>query len=344
MAETASTMKTTQNSLQKYKDIYSALGRNWSMWWDATYIQYASIAALDSTSGPESIADSILESAEQIKKRSGWFGELNSSIRFIIAALLQQNRDNPDAYMDELERVRNEFRKHKIRRGGLYEIVAITILRLCGEKKNGIQPITSESIERFQEIHKEMAKHQWWLTSIDDYPSCAVLTMQPENVSEICATSEAIYQALYANGFWKGNPLQDAANLLYLAKDHPASIASRFHEIAETFRSRRVRVWQSEYDEVAVLTFTTEPAEEVVSKVLELQAELRTLKPRMSKSNAFNLACSLTFVDSVRSRKGSGVANAKAMIDLNAIIAAQQAAIMAACVAASVAASSASSG
>ena len=336
-------MNYSKDTIARFRDVYSALSKNWSMWWDATNMQYAAMTALSSSRSPDVLADSIMSTAEQIKKRSGWFGELNSCIRFIVAALLEQHGDNADSYMDELERVRKEFRSHKIRRGGLYEIIAITILRLSGDKKDGIQPITHAHLERFKEIHSEMAKHQWWITSVDDFPACAILAHQPGHPSEICATTEGIYQALYANGFWRGNPLQSAANLLFLTKDHPASIASRFHEFAESFRARRVKIWQSEYDEVAVLTFTNGPVESVVDRVLQLQTQLRELKPRISKATAFNLACSMAFVESVQSRESAGVANAKAMIDMNAIIAAQQAAVMAACIASSVAASTAAS-
>lgn len=313
------------------------------MWWDQTNMQYAAITAVNSNQNPESVAEGIKENAAQIKTRSGWFGELNSEIRYIIAAMLYQHGDSPDAYMDELERVRAMFRQYKIRRGSMYEIVAITILRLCGKHDGVIRPISETQLDRFQEIYSEMSKNQWWLTSVDDFPACSIMTLQPGVPSEIAAQSEAIYQALVANGYWKGNALQSVANMLFLVQDHPANIAGRFYEIAQTFKAKRVRIWQGEYDEVAVLAFSNDPAESIVDRVLEIQKELITLKPRIYKHIAFNLACSLAFIESAQSRQTATVTSAKAMMDLNAIIAAQQAAIMASTVAASVAASTAAS-
>jgi len=78
--------------------------------------------------------------------------------------------------------------------------------------------------------------------------------------------------------------------------------------------------------------------------VLRNQAAIRELTPRPDRSLAFNLASSLTFIELVRADAvASSVAEAKAMLDLQAILNAQQAAMVAASVAATSAATSASS-
>lgn len=336
-------MGSHQDILARYSEIYQALTKNRSRWVDNSFMQYAAVSSIKSQQPAEQIAESVNEIADQIKKRSGWFGELNGCIRFVIAAMIENQGDTADAFMDELERVRAEFRTEKIRRGGLYEIVAITIFRLCGKKNGAFQTISSATIDRFQQIYLAMSKNQWWLTAADDFPACAILALQPGDPVEMANQCETIYQALVANGFWKGNPLQAVANLLYLAGDRPDSVASRFHEIEQTLKANKVRVWQSEYDEVAILTFCHQPSDVLVQRVKELQAALMSLKPKIYKPTAFSLACSLCFMESAEQRSSSMITDAKAMMDLNAIIAAQQAAMMGSMVAVSVAVSASSS-
>lgn len=313
----------------------------WSVWWDNTILQYAAVSTLTSKNSGVPLAEKVLQIAERIQKRSGWFGELNGNLRFIIAAILEQHGDDPDDYMDEIERARKLFRQWKIRRGGINEILAITMMRLCGKKNGRPRSISEQDLDRFKEIYQGMSANQWWLTSIDDFPAIGVLVTRPESPAEICSRTEEIYQALVAHGFRKGNPLQAAANQLYLLKDHPAGIANRFHQLAEAFRARKVRIWQSEYDELSILCFCDQPPATTVDNVLQIRQELTGLKPRIIKPVNFNLACTLCFLDRVHSTDRGLLSSAKSMLDANALIAAQQAAIMAASVAATVAATSA---
>ena len=132
---------------------------------------------------------------------------------------------------------------------------------------------------------------------------------------------------------------------MYLAKVKPHAIASWYYLLAEAFRAESTRIWQSEYDELAILAFLKQPASEIVDHVLRDQALIRDLKPRPDRSLAFNLASSVTFVDLIQADSGSKeVTDAKAMLDMQAIINAQQAAMVAASAASVSAAASAGSG
>ena len=157
---------------------------------------------------------------------------------------------------------------------------------------------------------------------------------------------EAIYRELHSVGFKKGDPLQTAANLLYLAKVKPQTITSRYYALAEEFRAEQTRIWQTEYDELAILAFLKQPTPVVVEHVLRSQTAIRALKPRPDRSLAFNLASSVTFVELIQAETESKeVTDAKAMMDMQAIINAQQAAVIcAASASTAAAASSAGSG
>ena len=328
-----------QNPLQRFTDIFAALNTDRGWFSDASPLRFAAVAALTCPGEPTEIARGIRDIADELKERSGWFGELNGSLRFIIAAMLLQNDDSAADFMDAVDHLRDLFRSARLRRGGSYEAMSALILR--GAEKYKVQ---SEDVERFKAIYEEMKKHHWWITSVDDFPACAILSKQAGSPQTIGDKIEKIYQELHAVGFKKGNPLQTAANLLYLAKLDPHTIASRYYALAEAFRSESTRIWQSEYDELAILSFLDQSPDRIVEHVLQNQSAIRALKPRPDRALAFNLATSVTFVTLVRSVDDSSeLTGAKTMLDMQAIINAQQAAMIAAS-AGAVAASSASSG
>ena len=335
-------MQIPDDPVARYAELLAALkpDRGWfqNLFTDVAPLRFAAIAVVTTDGTAAEVADGVHAIAEELKERSGWFGELNGSMRFIVAAVLLQNSDTAADFLTAVEATRAEFRRQKLKRGGAYEAMAALILR--GPEKQAIPPGV---VDRFKAIYEEMSRHQWWLTGVDDFPACAVLTRKAGEPQAIGAAVEAIYQALHAAGFKKGNPLQTAANLLYLAGETPEVIAARCHALAEAFRAERTRVWQSEYDELAVLAFLDRPTDEVVQRVLRNQAAIRELAPRPDRALAFNLASSLAFVELVREgAAASPVAETKAMLDLQAILNAQQAAAVAASVAATSAATASS--
>ena len=131
--------------------------------------------------------------------------------------------------------------------------MAIWILRVQAD----FAPVEPPAIERFQALYEEMKRYHWWLTNPDDFPACAILVGQEGSAADIGAGIESIYQALHAGGGSRGNPLQTAANLLYLARVEPGVAAGRFHALAEGFRRADVAIWQSRKSICAALTCWT---------------------------------------------------------------------------------------
>jgi hypothetical protein len=333
-----STMLLPAEPLKRFTEIYNALNAERGWFADATPLRFAAIAAIVIPGNAREVAADIRAVADELAERAGWFGELNGSIRFIVAAMLVANEDSAADFMAEKDRIRSLFREAKMSRGGTYEMITALIMRGADKYRP-----EAKDVQRLQAIHKAMSQHQWWLTSVDDYPACAILSGREQSPKEISQYAEDIYQAIHAVGFSRGNALQSAANLLCLTDDSPKVIANRFAELAEAFRLRGTRVWQNEYDEIAILAFLAEPSSEIVTQVLDNQRRIRELSPRPSRSLAFNLSSSIAFAQLVHARAScEPISDAKALMDMQAIIAAQHAAIIAATVASTSAATAAS--
>lgn len=324
---------------ERFQGLYDALNAERSWWEGATSLRFAAVSAITCHGEPEDVAAGIRDRAEALKRRAGWFGQTNSSIRFVLSAQLMQRLADGDVFMDEVERVQRLFRSAKLRRGGVYETLAILQLHL----QNGGARIERELVERFQAIYEEMKHYHWWLTGPDDFPACALLAGLPDHPSEIGRRAEAHFRALSARGFKKGDPLQAAANLLAASDLPPEIAASRYKGLADAFRAEDVAIWQTDYDELAMLTFPKHPIETMVERTLHFRSLVGTLKPQPDRFMTFNLGAALAFCELVsHDDQMARITGAKAMADMQAMLNAQAAAACTAAAAAAIAGSAAS--
>ncbi len=332
--------KLPADPLARFRAIYDALNAERGWFSDASPLRFSAVTALTCPGEPTRVAAAIRQSADDIKAEAGWFGSLNSDLRFVVGAMLVLHRDSAADFLNEVKRVRDMFRQAGLRRSTIYETMAVLILRMKADKK----PVGDIAIKQFRAMYEEMKRHHWWLTGPDDFPACAILAGQEASPQRVGQDIESIYQALRSQGFSSGDPLQTAANILYLARLDPQQTASRYHALAEGFKGKGVSIWQSDYDELAILTFLDHPADRVVESVLRNREAMETLKPTPSRSFTFNLAASITFLELVQVDKSlKAITDVKAMLDMQAIINAQQAAAAAAAASAAAASSAAAS-
>ena len=328
-----------EDPLERFTAIYAALNAERSWRESASPLRFAALTAVTCPGEAHEVAEAIRDMAAAVKERAGWFGQLNSPLRFILSAMLVQRGDDAGAFLAEVERVREMFREAGLRRGGIYETMAIWVLRTDAD----LGPVTVETVERMRALYEVMKGYHWWLTGPDDFPACAILVGQEGTPEAIGAAIEQIYRALHDLGSSRGNPLQSAANLLYLSRLEPREAARRFHALADGFRAADVAIWQSDYDEVAILAFLDHPTGRIVERVLDRRRHMAALRPKPDRSLTFNLAASIAFIELVRcDRELKQISDAKALLDMQAILNAQQAAACAAATSAAVAASSAS--
>lgn len=333
--------KIPDDPFRRFADVYAALDADRSWFEESTCLKFAAVATVCSTKEPAELARKVRAMAEEIKQLSGWFGALNSPLRFIVSALLVICDDTARAFIDEVERVGHLFKEASLKRRGIFTTLAILILRLRSDGKR----IEATTVKRLAKIYREMKACHWWLTGEDDYPACAILVHENESAASIGKGVEDIYQALRQQKFYCGNPLQSAANILYLTHQPATTVARRFREIADKLRQNRIRIFQSDYDELALLTFLDHRPSDIAHRVVSNREKIRQLKPKPSADLSFNLACSISFFEMVRlDRNLKLIQDAKILLDMQAIIAAQQAAAVAAAGAVAATAASSSGG
>jgi len=315
------------NPLNRFLDIYGGLTQTKNLFEHPSSLRFSTLTALSCEGDGLEVAHRIREKSEEIKTLTGWFGALNSPLRLIVSSILVLHGDSASDFLNEVNRVNEMFRKVQLRKGGIYETMAILMLRL----NNELRPIEQNTVDRFKAIYEEMKNYHWWLTGPDDFPACAALCSIDKSITEIGSSIEAIYQALYSKGFSKGDPLQTAANLLYLSQLNTNEIASRYYNLSNGFKEKGVSIWQSDYDELAMLSFLDHEHQNIIDCVLKYRKHMKTLKPKPDVNITFNLASGLTFLELIQvDQNNERIVDAKALIDMQSIIQAQQAAAAAA--------------
>ncbi len=328
-----------KDPLGRYRELYGALNAERSWFQGALGLRYTALTLATTEGDAYAVAAEIRKIGDRLKKRAGWFGALNSEIRFVVGAMLLRNWDDPDAFMDEVKRVQRIFRELRLPRGYIYEIVSILLIRQSLHGK----PIRQEHVARLRDLYEEMKRHHWWLTGVTDYPSCAILSLQKGRPEAISSRVERFYELLRTEGrCGRGDATQLVSHILYLNRALEEKVVRRFAELRQAFREARVHIYSSDWDELAILTFLPHPVSRIVRETIRFRDAMLDLRPRCGRSIAFSLGASLAFLLLVRpSGQTDALMDAKALSDLQAIIAAQQAA--AACAAAS-AATAASAG
>ena len=74
--------------LDRFCDLYAALNADRGWFGDPSSLRFAAMTAVSCPGSPDEVASAIRGMADEIKEHSGWFGELTSSLRFIVSAIL----------------------------------------------------------------------------------------------------------------------------------------------------------------------------------------------------------------------------------------------------------------
>ena len=156
-------------------------------------------------------------------------------------------------------------------------------------------------------------------------------------INELGVEVELIYQSLRKARFSRGNPLQLASHLLALSGLGPGEAALRVQRLATAMKKYGQRVWSSQYDEVALLVLGEGRPAEIATKTIRYRDRLRAARPRPSASMAFSLAAGIVLSEQASSGNLQSAANLQAV---QALVEAQQAAMIA-CMTAATAASAA---
>ena len=310
--------------VERYLEVFEGLRRRkrWSTGVDILRFAALTLAATDAAEpGSE-----LEETAKVLTKEAGAFSPLNSSMRHAVAAIVNRRGLDPVAVVHRTRETLAVFKEFKLRRSEFHAHLAALILVLDargGTPSRGTIARMKAIIDRWEEDH-------WFLTGVDDYPMAAMHATRDLSVEQLGIDVEQIYQLLRQAKYPSGEQLQLVSHLLMFSDLGPREAAERFDLTAKALKNAKQRVWQSHFDEVAMLVLSGGHVEEVVPKVIEYRHRLLEVKPRPTADIAFSIAAGVVLAEEARKLgKLEGATTAANLRAVQALIEAQQAAMIA---------------
>ena len=310
--------------VERYLEVFEELHRRkrWS-----TGVSILRFAAL--TLAASDVADpgaDLEATAKTLADEAGGFSPLSSAMRHAVAAILIRRGLDPAVVVRNTKQTLARFKEAKLTKSGARPLLSALILVLDAD--GGVP--RRETIARLKAIIDRWNEDHWFLTGVDDYPMAAMHATRDLSVEQIGMEAEEIYQLLRRAKFSSGEQLQLVSQLLMFSDLGPREAAQRFERIATALKKAKQRVWQSYYDEVALLVLSGGHVDEVVPKVIEYRDRLRAVKPKPTADIAFSIAAGVVLAEQAeRMQNLEDAAAAANLRAVQAIIEAQQAAMIA---------------
>ena len=311
-------------SIERYLNVFEGLRRRkrWS-----TGIEILRFAALTLSATDVADPDSDLEeTAKVLSKEAGGLSPLSSAVRHAVAAILIRRGFDPATTVHRIKETLGAFKEFKLTRSGVQPLLAALILVL--DTGGGIP--STDTIARMKAIIDRWEEDHWFLTGVDDYPMAAMHATRGVSVEQLGLEVEQIYQLLRKAKYPSGEQLQLVSHLLVFSEQGPREAAQSFDRTAKALKKAKQRVWQNHFDEVALLVLSGSHVDEVVPRVIEYRDRLREVKPRPTADIAFSVAAGVVLAEEAERMKGLEDATTAANLRaVQAVIEAQQAAMIA---------------
>src|SRR5579862_8023439 len=114
----------------RFGKIYQALGPG-SRWWnDSAWLRFSAQAAVMGTASPSDAARAIEAAAEALYRHAHWYDALASPLNLVVAAILVQTSDTPEAFTAEVPSASLLLREAGFRLSGTPVIKSILTMRV----------------------------------------------------------------------------------------------------------------------------------------------------------------------------------------------------------------------
>jgi hypothetical protein len=310
-------------ALPRFLAIARALRASGRFFDDWTILRHSALALPLVEGEPEDLAQRLRATIAELGKGARWWESLGRSMHAFAAASLIQNGEAADGFYAELKRVRELFREARLPRGGTSEVLGFLVLR----DQAALRGVRAGDVARMGELYREIKKDHAWLLGAGEYPTLALLALTDVPAPEIARRVERILQRLEERGFRSRGRLIPIAQLLFFAPDSDSVACGRFEALWNEFQGQGLRMFASDYDELALLSFAPRTPSEIARVVLEHRDQIRTLRPKPSRDISFSLACATAFLELVGSDpKLRKLSKAQAALQVRSIVVARQAA------------------
>jgi len=289
------------------------------------------VALAYATSDKRLDVDEIKDVMQYIKKNTGMFSPFKGETLFPISSLLTINSEQPQQEFKSMKDNYDVMKSVGFKQTTHFPIALYTLnMAYKGNDPEGY-------LEQTMEIYKEMRSNHPFLTGGDDYALAILLTNEQGKLDKI----EENYKALKDSGFSVSNGLQMMSHILTLSDEPTKVLVSRCQEIMDQLKTNKLKVYSDYYSAIAITaligsnTYTDDLIE--LAKYIKGQKQAKWL----SKGLVVMLASAIVSYAATEETDQNQIM-ATLSVSIQAVVAAQQAAMIAAVGAASAGAAASS--
>ncbi len=283
--------------LDLYRHLIGLLNRDEDTWDDTLWLRFAAQVAVMCPESPPTLVRRIREIAEQLLHHAPWYHALASPARFVVAAMLIQQRIPVADFVSEHAHVISLMDVVGLRHEQFCSVVAVLMLMMTP----GHRSATIADVERIKAIYGQMKGFHWWQTGPNDVPACVALAQCYGSADLLVGRVEYAYQDLMTDGVLAGRHLQTAANLLPLVDLELDHTLQRYRGLVAALVKQNGSFDQSYYDALALLTMLDHRPELVICRLVAITGELDRFQPECEGDVNILIASDLVFLDLIRS-------------------------------------------
>lgn len=273
-----------------------------------------------------------------MKNNTGVFSHYRSHEKFTIPALLITKLENPRVGFEYVLSYENRLKNAGFTKGPMLAIASYALLLTCNEEMVDIR------INKAREIYKRMREKHYWLTGHDDYPLSVLISASEKDSHSIMEEIENYYSMLNKEGLSKSNGLQQLSHILTFSSERAENKVKKCMDVFRFFKDNKIGFYSRDYGVLGLIALAGGNDEMLweVSEVYSYLLDESTFK-WVTKEIKLLMACSLVCDKYIKNiKENNGILEASIGISIEALIAAQNAAIIATITSTSAAAASSS--
>lgn len=264
--------------------------------------------------------EQIKDLKDYIKKETGMFSMFRGQMMFALSGLICAISDTPNKYFDSMLKNETELKSVGFK-NSLYLPTALYALSTVYEGTD----VTGFG-EKAMEIYKEMKQNHPFLTGGDDY-ALAILLASSNHSPDLI---ETYYKALSLEGFSKCNGLQMLSHIMSFSTNDAKSSVEKCKRIYNELKNNSLKVYNDFYPAIGLVSLL-DNQDEVITDLIEVATYLRNLKKYKWLGRGMNILMAAAIITSENIKESDeDVLTTTVSISIQAIIAAQQAAMIAA--------------
>lgn len=319
-----------EKKVKLVQDNYGSLRKSFK--WDADLTKHL-VALNHGIKGKTVDLESIQLYKDYIKAETGAFSPFRGNMQFAIAGIMASNEGDQRTALSRMISNMSMLKASGFK-SGTYLPTALYALEMMDD---GIDK--QKTVERAAELYKDMRKNHPFLTGGDDYALAILLAGSDHDANSL----EAYYEALAQQGFHKSNGLQMMSHIASFGQEDLRNVTETCGEILSRMKENRLKISSEYYPAIALISLLGGDVRSLTEDVIEVAQYLTKQKHYKWLGKGMNVLMASAIITSEYIESGSHdqVMSTALTVSIEAILAAQQAAMIAGITASTAAASAA---